>query len=82
MKVKTELKTCEGNTSVNCVKYEDMCLRGKLPRGPGPRGSPINQESVWNVCITLGIRKIGRNRWDIAMFTMKTLMGFLLVFVF
>ena len=35
MKVKTKLKTYELNNSVNCVKYEGTCKRGKLPHTAG-----------------------------------------------
>ena len=35
MKVKTKLKTYEVNNSVNCIKYEGTCLRGKLPHTAG-----------------------------------------------
>ena len=35
MKVKTKLKTNEVNNSVNCIKYEGTCLRGKLPDTAG-----------------------------------------------
>ena len=35
MKVKTKLKTNQVNNSVNCIKYEGTCLRGKLPDTAG-----------------------------------------------
>ena len=35
MKVKTKRKAYEVNISVNCIKYEGTCLRGKLPDTAG-----------------------------------------------
>ena len=35
IKVKAKLKTYEVNTSVNCIKYEGTCLRGKRPNTAG-----------------------------------------------
>ena len=35
IKVKAKLKTNEVNNSVNCIKYEGTCLRGKLPHTAG-----------------------------------------------
>ena len=43
--VKTKLKTYEVNNSVNCIKYEGMCLRGKLPNTAGENNSQMIDRS-------------------------------------
>ena len=46
MKVKTKLKTNEMNNSVNCIKYEGMCLGGKRPDTAGDNNLQLIDKPV------------------------------------
>ena len=63
------------------TKTETYCTKGSSLHKAWPRGPLISQESTYNSVSFSGSRKIGYSRSDIAMFTIKKLIGFLMVFV-